>query len=47
MPFGLALSITNDPKIINQEKEKALSNIEKEIKIISNMPLCEYLNHLK
>ena len=47
MPIGLALSLTNDPKIINQEKEKALSNIEKEIKIISNMSLWEYLNHLK
>ena len=37
MPIGLALSITNGPEIIIQEKEKALSNIEKEIKIISNM----------
>ena len=47
MPIGLALSIANGPEIINQEKEKALSNIEKEIKIISNMSLWEYLNHLK
>ena len=47
MPIGLALSITNSLEIINQEKEKALSNIEKEIKIISNMSLWEYLNHLK
>ena len=47
MPIGLSLSITNGPEIINQEKEKALSNIEKEIKIISNMSLWEYLNHLK
>ena len=29
MPIGLALSLTNDPKIINQEKEKALSNIKR------------------
>ena len=47
MPIDLALSITKCPEIINQEKEKALSNIEKEIKIISNMSLWEYLNHLK
>ena len=47
MPIGLALSIDNSPEIINQEKEKALSNIEKEIKIISNISLWEYLNHLK
>ena len=47
MPIGLALSIANGPEIINQEKEKALSNIEKEIKNISNMTLWEYLNHLK
>ena len=47
MPIGLALSIANGPEIIKQEKEKALSNIEKEIKNISNMSLWEYLNHLK
>ena len=47
MSICLALSIANGPEIINQEKEKALSNIEKEIKNISNMSLWEYLNYLK
>ena len=45
--IGLALSIVNGPEITNKEKEKALSNIEKEIEAISNMSLWEYLNHLK
>ena len=47
MSIGLALSIVNGPEITNKEKEKALSNIEKEIEAISNMSLWEYLNHLK
>ena len=47
MAIGLALSITNGPEITNQEKEKALSNIEKEIEVITNMSLWEYINHLK
>ena len=47
MAIGLALSIANGPEITNKEKEKALSNIEKEIEAISNMSLWEYLNHLK
>ena len=47
MSIGVALSIVNGPQKAVQEREKSVTNIEKEIDLISKMSFWEYLEHMK
>ena len=47
MSIGVALSIVNGRKKTVQEGEKSVTNIEKEIDLISKMSCLEYLEDMK
>ena len=47
MSIGVALYIINGRQKAVQEREKSVTNIEKEIDLISKMSFWEYLEHMK